>query len=486
MSEIPPSSSHAVRAAGLTLAGQVGGLLLTLVATVMMVRSLGPAEYGSFTTLLAVLGLVMLLPDFGLSPILIRDLAARPSSAGEIVGSGLVVRSVLLLGVVGLFHMLAPLVGITGEKALMMDVLFTGGVFSGRILGLRNVLDGVYRARMTLGIPTAATLIDGLVLVGGVLVVVSYHPTLWAFVFVYALSPMPGFLVSATGLFHTLRGSLRVNWLSVRSLLKDAYPIAAYVGLTTLYANVDVLLLGQWRGLEEVGFYASALRLTSPLQFLPLAVVLALFPLQAQVVDENGDKVRPPFMIGFKIVLSLGFAFAMGGLFTGSGILDAVYGETFSVAGRTLSLLLGSTVFGFANLYVVSFNNATRRQSVNTLVFGAALVVNMALNIILIPGWSHEGAAFARLAAEVLTFLGLLTAIRSRVTLPSWSLALRMVLSGVAALALGWMARPLHPIVNAFVVVLAVLVGLVVFRFFAWKEVLMVAEAIPASMRRNH
>ena len=77
---------------GWWLLERAGALLLTLVTSVVVVRALGPAQYGELSYLLAITGLLAPLAQFGISGLVARALLERPTDERAVLRAAMQLR----------------------------------------------------------------------------------------------------------------------------------------------------------------------------------------------------------------------------------------------------------------------------------------------------------------------------------------------------------------------------------------------------------
>ncbi len=107
-------------------------------------------------------------------------------------------------------------------------------------------------------------------------------------------------------------------------------------------------------------------------------------------------------------LMVLAIPISVGMVVLADKIILTVYGEDFATSILPLRILISSLIVVFLNFPVGAFLNACNRQVINTRNMGITVVINVALNLWLIPQYSFNGAAVsAFISGFVLFFLGL-------------------------------------------------------------------------------
>jgi len=87
-------------------------------------------------------------------------------------------------------------------------------------------------------------------------------------------------------------------------------------------------------------------------------------------------------------------------------VIIKLYKPQFAPAIPVLQILLVSLIFGFMGFVTGATLNATNRQRVQTGLLAVVLVINIILNLILLPKWGIVGAAVAVLISNIVLCLG--------------------------------------------------------------------------------
>ena len=109
-------------------------------------------------------------------------------------------------------------------------------------------------------------------------------------------------------------------------------------------------------------------------------------------------------------------------------IVGLLYGARFAETGNATRMLLVGAVFaGLSQLILVVLVSAGRQRTYPWVALGA-LAMNIALNFVLIPGFSYNGSAFATVLTELAMFMVMWLLVRKSVEvrrlLPAGRLAL--------------------------------------------------------------
>ncbi len=231
--------------------------------------------------------------------------------------------------------------------------------------------------------------------------------------------------------FGALRLSFdRAAWMA---LLRPALPLAASALLIEVYVRLDQVMLEFLYSTETVGLYSSAARVASLAQ-LPANVAFgAFFPAVAAALGSM-ETMRERGRMLARVLLPLGLVVAAAGPFLGRDALVFVYGAAYASAGPALGLLLVNAGVIYANMTIGIPLMAWDLQKPYMWAVLAGAVVNIVLNVVLIPPFGMTGAGAATVAAQA-TVLVLICRLYYRTTgeLPVASVPAAFVVAAAAA-----------------------------------------------------
>ncbi len=166
----------------------------------------------------------------------------------------------------------------------------------------------------------------------------------------------------------------------------------------------DRFFLVRIKGQEELGLYAIGMRISAGLLFL-LAAFRTAWPAFAYSLPEEEAKRTYGYVLTYVTFFSSWAAVALG---LGSPwLVRLLTTPDFYGGSRVVPLLVFAfVVFGMYVVVVTSIGRAGRRGS-NWMITGAAALLNVALNLILIPPYGMTGAAISMVASYFAMFLGI-------------------------------------------------------------------------------
>jgi len=425
-----------------------GGLF---VSAVVAARVLGAAGFGLYGTAAAFAVILSIVATLGMLPLLVREIARAPDRAGPLLRAADALKTVANAAMLGLLVVLAagPLGYSTPvvAAAVMLGAAYAMGAY------VEN-LAAYFQAVERMHVWTAGSAVYGLITaVVGVAAVLITRDIVW-----YAASPLAGQVAALVWLRRQLPPTVRAARTTVPDVLKLARAVvpfaAAFVALT-VYSKIDVLLLAAWRTAEEVGVYTAAYKFVDLTRALALVAAAAVYPRLSRAT--GGARGAATGRVAE--LLLLGALPAAGALWLARGIvIDTLYGAGYAAAAPVLGLLAPALVPLTFNLFAGYSLAAADRMRAVAIAYGAALVLNVGLNALLVPRYGATGAAAAMLVSEITLSAGLAAVLRHTVG-ARFRLAalgtLALAVAACAALPLSTSNVPAQ--VAGFVVVVALL-----------------------------
>ena len=383
---------RALRNTLLILVVRVISRIIALVAVIIVSKSLAATNFGEMQTAVTYVGLVGTLTDLGFSALYVREGARHTDELSRYWNN---VASVKLVGsVVGLPLLLLALY-IAGLRSLLLPS-FAILVLSGYQLLLRNTLYAMQRLTFEI----IEIIPETLVVLGLVLVGVNIHADAGYFLWAYAISYALACVYFGTVLIT--RGVLRPGIRFERALLlpwvRIAIPLGITFIITTVYFKVDVPILQRFRGNTEVGYYTLAYKPFESLLFIPFALRSVVFPVLSLYHRRSPDRVLPMAEKFFKALVILGWP-ATVGVFLLAPQFNSLL-QLFPQSAPSLQILALAIVFMFADNTFAATLNAIDKQNVFALVALVGLVINVGVNLVVIPRYGYLGASWAVVVTE--------------------------------------------------------------------------------------
>jgi O-antigen/teichoic acid export membrane protein len=164
--------------------------------------------------------------------------------------------------------------------------------------------------------------------------------------------------------------------------------------------RADRFFIGYYQGAKEVGIYSACYALGGLVIQAQMPFQMTLFPKVAQLWDVDRPAARRYIELSNKFFLSLAIPFTIACAVMAPRLLKKLGNEEISANSALLTVLVsaGVTLYGVSVMQIQILHGARRTVTQGVVHVGAA-VLNVALNVILLPRIGTVGAAIATLVA---------------------------------------------------------------------------------------
>jgi O-antigen/teichoic acid export membrane protein len=177
-------------------------------------------------------------------------------------------------------------------------------------------------------------------------------------------------------------------------------PFALDDALSLAYIRLDTILLGVMVGAHAVGLYQSATNLVLYLNILPRMLNLSMYPRMSRAWPDQVKDLRRLLDSSLLILGAIAMPITIGSVLLAPRIFDVMYGSRFESAVLAYQLLVPIIPMRMLGNSLGTALTAADRQTQRTVAVAVAAVVNVSLNLALIPRWSFFGAVVATIVTE--------------------------------------------------------------------------------------
>jgi O-antigen/teichoic acid export membrane protein len=388
-----------------------GSAVLLLVLLMVAGRFLDAADYGRFSFALALTTIIETIMDVGLSQVTARAVARRKETAAQLFRHALGLKLVWVAGALLLLVVITPILRSDPVVIRLCYLLGISAAVRSYLLTARGLFQGLDR----FDLEAAAVVTDRLLLLilGAAALWAGYGLTGLALAFVGARLLML-FVVGA--LLRPAVGAVRPEFDRVawRGLQSSALPLGFFMLALNMYTYIDTVILGIMRSNAETGWYSAAYRVYEGLTYAPSVLAAVLTPKLSFLFVHDRSGHGGLLTRGLAASAALGVVLGGITIWTAAPLVRIVFGESYAPAAAPLRILAGGSLLVFSTwiLHAAAISiNLDRRLFVTTTI---GLSVNVALNVLFIPRWGIDGAAWATVLAEAVTVALLGAQVRQR------------------------------------------------------------------------
>lgn len=188
--------------------------------------------------------------------------------------------------------------------------------------------------------------------------------------------------------------------------LRKSYPYAVLILLMALYNRIDSVMLERIlpgsRGHEQAGIYAQAFRLLDAVSMFGVLFSGLLLPIFSKMIKQ-GEPVGQMLKLSYTLLIVPAIVIAVTSIYYDGEIMSALYTSNTAYSSDLLGILMvGFT--GIATTYIfgtlLTANGSMKH--LNLMAF-SGMILNVTLNLILIPRYEAYGSAYASMATQMFT-----------------------------------------------------------------------------------
>jgi O-antigen/teichoic acid export membrane protein len=374
-------------------AGEIISKVLGLITAIILARYLGPENYGKYAFIVSFAFIFVVISDFGLNDLVVRDVARNHSLAKQYFASSVVIKGLLSCFSMGVLILLVFAMGYA------RDTVVCAVIYSSYILffTLGNSISSIFKAfeRMNyVSLITAINSILSLVFIG---ILVLGGGTLTMIVASKVSAVLLGTIIGYSILVKKVTSmDISVCLSELRNLVLKGFPFLTLGIIAILYYQADVIMLSKMKGDIYVGYYTPPVNdLFLGLLVIPVTISTVTFPIFSKQYIESNDALRDSINFTIKILIILGVGISAGSLVLAPRIVDFFFGAEYQHSVIVLQIVSVGISFAFARDPVGYGLTAVGKVKTLMCLNILALALLVVLNLFLIPLYAHVGAAIA-------------------------------------------------------------------------------------------
>ena len=365
-----------------------------LIIGVLVVRYLGPEQFGLLSYAQSIVALFTILTTLGLDSIVIKELVKKNNSSYEIIGTTFWIKT---FGGLLMFLLLLGFV-LLNKQPLSENILILI-IGASYLLNGFNVIDFYFQSKVLSKYVVISNIVTLIISSTIKIYLLINNESLYHFASLIVLESI--LLAIGLAYFYLTKEKFTIKWTFnksiAKSLIKQSWPLLLSGALVTLYMRVDQVMVKAMINENAVGQYSAALKLSEAWYFIPTLIVSSLFPSIVNIRNLDYKKYFDRLQKLFDLLVWIGVFMALGTTFFSEEIVNLLYGEQYLKSTEILKIHIWTGVFvaiGVAsgkfllieNLQIISFWRT---------FYGA--ILNLVLNLLLIKKIGVVGAAISTL-----------------------------------------------------------------------------------------
>jgi O-antigen/teichoic acid export membrane protein len=386
--------------------GQVVSHALSFFFFVYTARFLGPLNFGILAFALAFTAIFANITDLGLQMLTVREIARDKSLISKYLVNISVIKIILVIFTLALIALTINLLNYPEQTIRVVYWIALSVAFN----AFAQMFYSIFQAYERMEYQSLGYILNSVLMLGGVFIAVRCNFDVAGFALLYFLASIPVLVYSFVILKLKIlpRVSVRIeelDWGFWKSTIKEALPFGLAGTFVMIFYWIDSVMLSLMKGDVVVGWYNAAYRMMLILLFIPQSFIAAIYPVTSKFYVSSQDSLRLFLEKSFKYLTILGIPIGVGTTLLAKRFILLIFGTEYLNSVLPLQILVWSSVFIFMSQPFGNLFRSSNRQIISTKVAGLCVVLNVVLNLILIPRYSLTGASIATVATEFISLV---------------------------------------------------------------------------------
>lgn len=379
------------------LSERVITILFTFTVGIFLARYLGPNDFGVYNYLISIITLLSPLTALGLNAVVVRDLvdAQREDhdDTNVILGTSCVLR---FFG--GLFACASLLFvdiyfNISQNNTLWLVLLASANIFSCfQVVDfwLQSKVNSKYSAILRLSIFITSSLVK-------LISIIFFSCGLKTILIIQTFEVLASGVLYVP-LYKYLKGKI-FNWSynknKAKTLMSKSWWLILSGVAEVLYLKIDQIMLGMINGYSTVATYAVAARLSEAWYFFPTIITASFFPLLILAKKESEEKYKHTLLDLSRKLFFCALIISIFITIIAHTAINILYGEAYAESATILIIHIWASLFVFMRAVLSKWLVIENMLPFSLVTHIRGAIVNIILNLILIPKMGGIGSAIA-------------------------------------------------------------------------------------------
>lgn len=366
------------------------------VVAVALVRHFGSVGFGQISFASSIVMIGVLVAACGLDVYAVRNVARKPETLGAMAGAVIAIR--LLLGAFVYSALLLLAAHVPSFNEIFWLIAFSGLlIFTGAVS-----LTWAPQALHQTNVLAAANFSVQLIYLLALLAVINTNMGLWAAPCALVLAETAVAVALLIWTCKIVQWRMRPfplkKWFDI---IKQSAPMGGSGLARTVAMGSDIIILGFFVPMEQLGWYVGAYKLYQLGNSLCAQYFVILLPRLSQKAADPSASLQAEVFQSLKNTLLVAAPLVTFAAITSDGILRSLFDPSFVTASVSLQVLLLALLFNLVSGHFRHTLLACGRQVQDFRLVAIGSIVHVVMKLALIPTLGIEGAAFGVLAGEI-------------------------------------------------------------------------------------
>jgi O-antigen/teichoic acid export membrane protein len=409
-------------------------------------RQLQPEGFGHLNYIIILSAFYFSVSEIGLSLLINREYQQNKHSSESLLASGWIIKISLVI--------INAMICVSGLYIVPNHLIITFLIFS-----IMNVIDNLKMYKITIARTQNKQEYEAICFIAettitSLLGVLAIWKT--TNINALALAYLMGSIASSIYIWQKVSvhtpSILRANKSTIMYLLKRMAPFTVSSFLLFALTGIDTLMIQWISGADGVGLYQAGLKITETIGLIPIIIGTTLFPFISKF-SQNIPRLLKLLTSSLNIMALFLMPILFGGLILASDLIISIYGAAYTKSIPAFYLLLLTTIPLFFSYPFNSVLLSIHKERMSVMLSSVSCIINIGLNLFLIPSMGILGAATGTFISRILLFIGLVLVTGYYLKSPRMIPTHLLKYSGLSLVMSGFI-RLVHPFQPLFLLII--------------------------------
>jgi O-antigen/teichoic acid export membrane protein len=397
------------------IVGKVVTTALSLVLIGYLTRYLGVAGYGQYTTIFAYVSFWSVLADFGFFTITVREISKNPKQTSHIFNNVMTLRAILGLLVFSVSFAVALLIPqYSWPIKIGIGLCATSWFWT----TLNSTYVGIFQANLKMDRSVFTEILGRIIILLLTLFYIKSGYGLTAIISAYLIGNIINFFASMILGLPWVKFKFAFDFKFWKEIFLETLPMGTIIILGMIYFKADTVILSLMKSSTDVGIYGAPFKIFEILLLIPTMFMGNVFPIITRYIAQKDNRLISAIQKSYDFIILLVFPIVLGVFILAKPIIRFIAGEIF-VTTSTIGNIFGQVaaapmvlqilIFTVGLNFVMQvFNNciiAASQQKKLVIPYIIFVIVNVGLNLLLIPKFSYIGAAISTFITALMNLI---------------------------------------------------------------------------------
>ena len=381
------------------LMGQGVQALLSFIFSVWTAKYLGPNNYGIINYVMSIIAIFSAISNLGFTTTLVKFLIQDEDSEGQILGTSIFCR--LITSVISSVAIVIFLSVVRPNNLVVLLV----GIFecAGFILQSFGVISQWFQAHLNSKVSVIISNISYFL----ISLIRFYFLKSQKTVEYFALISVIQYSFNAMAYIYSYKKykgrKLSVSINRGLEMIKYSYHFIISDLVTTVYSQMDKIMLSTFMSDTSVGYYSVAYNLCNAWEFIVGSIFTSATPLIISDYNNDRELYKKHFKKTIIIVWYVALSISVFVIIFAKFIINILYGEQYYESILVLQIICWYTPFLYINRFRTIWLICENKQQYDKKIVTFGLICNLILNYFLIGLMGPSGAALATIITQIIT-----------------------------------------------------------------------------------